>query len=142
MPFNQQLTIDQFNFFGKECLPGLLGIKITELKENFISAEIEITSSHFAPNGYIHAGSLVTLADTLAGYGCIAHLPENGNSFTTIELKSNFLSSAKSGTMICEARPLHLGKTTQLWDATVRHKESNKVMALFRCTQLIIYNKL
>ncbi len=141
MPFNHQLTKESFNHIGKNCLPGLLGIVITELKENCIAAEIEITNSHFAPNGYIHAAAVVALADTTAGYGCIAHLPENGKSFTTIELKSNFLSSAKTGTMICEAIPLHLGKTTQLWDVTVKHKETHKTMALFRCTQLIIYNK-
>lgn len=141
MPFNSQFTIEKFNAFGKDCLPGLLGIKITGLRENFISAEIVINQSHFAPNGYIHAGTLVSMADSIAGYGCIAHLPENGISFTTIELKSNFLSSAKSGALLCEAIPLHLGKTTQLWDATVKHKETNKVMAIFRCTQLIIYNK-
>jgi uncharacterized protein (TIGR00369 family) len=141
MPFNAELTIEHFNSFGNDCLPGLLGITITALKENFLSAEIEINQSHFAPNGYIHAGSIVSLADTLAGYGCIAHLPENGISFTTIELKSNFLSSAKNGTIFCEAKPLHLGKATQLWDVIIKHKESNKAMALFRCTQLIIYPK-
>lgn len=141
MPFNTSLTLDHFNSFGKSCLPELLGINITAVKENFLSAEIEINQTHFAPNGYIHAGTIVSLADTLAGYGCIAHLPENGISFTTIELKSNFLSSAKSGIMICEARPLHLGKTTQLWDVVIKHKQTNKTMALFRCTQLIIYPK-
>ena len=76
-----------------------------------------------APNGYIHAGAIVTLADTCCGYGCMASLPDGAMGFTTIELKTNFLSSAREGTLQCVATARHLGKTTQIWDAAVTHKE-------------------
>lgn len=90
-----------------------------------------------APNGYLHAGTVVALADSACGYGCIVSLPEGSNGFTTIELKTNFLGTATDGTLECEGRMIHSGRTTQVWDATVRHGE--KTIAVFRCTQLLLY---
>jgi len=94
-----------------------------------------------APNGYLHAGTVVTLADTLCGYGCIANLPGDASGFTTIELKSNHLGTALEGTIVGVATPLHRGKTTQVWDAVVTHKESGRTLAVFRCTQMILYTR-
>jgi uncharacterized protein (TIGR00369 family) len=89
----------------------------------------------------MHAGSVVTLADTSSGYGCIANLPEGATSFTTIELKSNHLGTARNGTIDCVAKAVHLGRTTQVWDAVVAHRETGKTIALFRCTQMVLYEK-
>ena len=83
---------------------------------------------------------MVTLADTTAGYGCIANLPPNATGFTTIELKSNHLGTARDGVVIV-ATPMHLGATTHVWDAVVKRRDSNKILALFRCTQLILYQE-
>jgi uncharacterized protein (TIGR00369 family) len=90
-----------------------------------------------APNGYLHAGTVVTLADTACGYGCVLSLPDGATGFTTIELKTNFLRTATAGTLACEARLVHGGRTTQVWDAVVRH-DSARTLALFRCTQLLL----
>ena len=106
-----------------------------------IRAELTIQRHHIAPNGFLHAGTVVTLADTACGYGCIAHLPEGAKGFTTIELKSNFLGTAREGAIACVATSQHLGRTTQIWDAVVTHKESGRTLALFRCTQLVIHAK-
>jgi len=94
-----------------------------------------------AANGYLHAGSVVTLADTASGYGCIANLPEGAANFTTIELKSNHLGTARDGVITCTAKVAHKGRTTQVWDATVTDKTSGRTIALFRCTQMILYPK-
>jgi uncharacterized protein (TIGR00369 family) len=91
-----------------------------------------------APNGYLHAGTVVALADSSCGYGCIASLPEGATGFTTIELKTNFLGTALEGTLACESTLAHGGRTTQVWDATVTN-ETGKKLALFRCTQLLLY---
>ncbi len=99
---------------------------------------MKVTQMHLAPNGYLHAGSIVTLADTIAGYGCLYNLPGDGVSFSTMELKTNFLSSAKTGILKTEANLQHAGKTTQVWDVTVKN-EDKKTIAMFRCTQLILY---
>ena len=122
---------------GEEFLPGLLGIQFDTSDTAVIRARLELRKALFAPNGYLHAGAIVTLADTACGYGCILNMPEGGTGFTTIELKTNFLRTAQEGTIACEARLVHGGRTTQLWDATVSDPEG-RPMALFRCTQLIL----
>jgi 1,4-dihydroxy-2-naphthoyl-CoA hydrolase len=135
------ITLEQLNKRGTGFLPGYMGIVFTHVSQGELRAEIAIEPHHIAPNSYLHAGTIVTLADTACGYGCIAHLPDGATGFTTIELKSNFLGTAREGTVECVAKPLHLGRTTQLWDALVSHKDSGKAVALFRCTQLVIYPK-
>jgi uncharacterized protein (TIGR00369 family) len=91
-----------------------------------------------AHNGFLHAGTVVTLADS---YGCVKSLPEGATGLTTIELKSNHLGAARDGTIECVATPLHSGRSTQVWDAVVTHRESGKTQALFRCTQMLLYAK-
>ncbi len=137
----KSLTPEQFNQRGAANLPGHLGIVITVVNGREIKAELPIKPALLAPNGYLHAGSVVTLADTAAGYGCVAHLPEGAVGFTTIELKSNHLGTALDGTLDCTATAAHLGRTTQVWDAVVTHRETGKTLALFRCTQMVIYGK-
>jgi uncharacterized protein (TIGR00369 family) len=135
------ITADQFNQRGANNLPGHLGIVITHVTPQEIRAEMAVTQPLMAPNGFLHAGSVVTLADTSAGYGCIANLPEGAVGFTTVELKSNHLGTAREGTVACVATPVHLGKTTQVWDSVVTHRDTGKTIALFRCTQMVLYAK-
>lgn len=134
-------TPDQFNQRGMNSLPGHLGIRVMHVSAKEVRSELPVTASLMAPNGYLHAGSVVTLADTCAGYGCIVNLPEGATGFTTIELKSNHLGTALDGTIDCVASAVHIGKTTQVWDAIVSHRESGRTIALFRCTQMVLYPK-
>ena len=137
-----RLTPEYFNKIGAGFLPDYLGMIVTEIVAGQVKAEIVITGHHLAAlNGFLHAGSIITLADTACGVGCFAHLPERAAGFTTVELKSNFLASAREGTLECSAQAAHLGKSTQVWDAAVIHKESGRTIALFRCTQFIMYPK-
>ena len=135
------ITADELNRLGAGYLPGHLGIVIKEVAAGRVSAELAITPFLMAPNGYLHAGSLITLADTASGYGCITNLPDGATGFTTIELKSNHLGTAREGTLTCVATAVHMGKTTQVWDAEVRKDGVEKPLALFRCTQLILYGR-
>lgn len=139
--FLTQLTPQGFNSAGARKLPGHLGIVITEVSAARVSGELPVVESVMAPNGYLHAGTIVTLADTVCGYGCIASLPADATGFTTIELKSNHLGTTLDGTIAAVATPVHRGKTTQVWDAVVTHKESGRTLAVFRCTQMILYAK-
>lgn len=134
-------TPESFNQFGSAFFPGHLGIRILEVSPGKVAAEMKVEPFHLAPNGYLHAGSVVTLADTCAGYGCISNLPEGAQSFTTIELKSNHLGTAREGLITCVATAVHCGRTTQVWDATVTDQASGKTIALFRCTQMLLYPK-
>jgi uncharacterized protein (TIGR00369 family) len=132
-----ELTLTQLRETGERCLPGLLGIDVYDVAAGIAHARLELDERHLAPNGYLHAGTVVTLADTACGYGCILNLPEEATGFTTIELKTNFLRSARTGTIGCEARLVHGGRTTQVWDATVTDSDGRE-MALFRCTQFLL----
>ncbi len=133
--------LDYFNNFGKGTLPDHLGIQVTGTGKHELSAEFTVAPHHLAPNGYLHAGSIVTLADTACGYACFTNLPEGANNFTTVELKSNHLGTAREGVVAVTARAVHMGRTTQVWDATVVDKASGRTIALFRCTQMILYPK-
>jgi uncharacterized protein (TIGR00369 family) len=120
-------------------LPDLIGIEFehSEPGAGLVHARLAVEKKHLAGNGYLHAAAVVALADTACGYGCVINFPEGVSGFTTVELKTNFLGSARSGTIGCEARLVHGGRTTQVWDATVETPDG-KPMALFRCTQLLL----
>lgn len=132
------LDLKDLNERGVGKLPGLIGLEFTGADDGFIAAKLEIRDELLAPNGYLHAATVIALADTACGYGCITNLPEGADMFTTIELKSNFLGTAREGTIFCEARLAHSGRTTQVWDATVTGDDGRNI-ALFRCTQMVIY---
>jgi uncharacterized protein (TIGR00369 family) len=132
---------DYFNEIGKNKLPAYMGINVIDCTDTNIIAEMVIKQHHLAPNGYLHAGSVVTLADTACGYACLANLPQTALGFTTIELKSNHLGTSTTGTIIATATPVHCGKSTQIWDAVVTRKDDGKTIAVFRCTQMILYPK-
>lgn len=124
---------------GKSRLPGLLGIELISLAAGNCTMRLNVEQKHEASNGYLHAASVIALADTAAGYGTVASLPPGATGFTTIELKSNHLSTLRSGGMVATAEMVHGGRTTQVWDATVTAEETGKTVALFRNTQLILY---
>lgn len=137
MDFTQALTERQV---GK--LPDHLGLEWLEARPGFMRGRYIAREHHMAPNGFMHAGSVVTLADTACGYGCFISLPEGGSGFTTVELKTNFLGTGKLGDVIsAEARLVHGGRTTQVWDAEVKNETAGKTIALFRCTQMVLYPK-
>jgi len=132
-----EISLAELQELGSVGFPGLLGIEFDKPGDGVMRARLEIEEKHMAPNGYLHAGTVVGFADSACGYGCILNLPGGATGFTTIELTTNFLSSARDGTIECEARMVHGGRTTQLWDATVTDA-AGKTLALFRCTQLIL----
>ncbi|HLZ99727.1 MAG TPA: PaaI family thioesterase [Steroidobacteraceae bacterium] len=135
------ITIETLNQRGIGKFPGLVGLVFTRFEGRELEAEFKVRPELMAPNGFLHAGSVVTLADTACGYGCFANLPPGASGFTTVELKSNHLGTAKEGTVACLAKAVHVGRSTQVWDAVLTHKESGKTIALFRCTQVILYPK-
>lgn len=134
--FSAALTAGQAGF-----LPDLLGLQWSEAKPGFVKGRFDVDKRHMAPNGFLHAASVIALADSAAGYGCMISLPEGAIGFTTIELKSNFLGTAREGGVSVEARLIHGGGSTQVWDAVVTNETTGKTIALFRCTQMILKPK-
>ena len=135
-----EIDIESLNACGQGHLPGLFGIEILAIEPGILRSQLTIRPEMLAPNGFLHAATVIALADTSAGYATIAHLPEGAASFTTIELKTNFLSTATAGVLLCEAIAMHTGRTTQVWDAEVSNAEGRR-LALFRCTQMVLWPK-
>ena len=135
------ISAEEFNRFGASHLPGHLGIEFSVVDRDGVACRMPVRLEVMAPNGYLHAGAVVSMADTACGYGCVANLPEGATGFTTIELKSNFLGTARDGHVVCNASAVHIGRTTQVWDASVKHEETGKTLALFRCTQMVLWPK-
>lgn len=134
-------TPESLNRFGSGHLPELIGVEILTVSKEAVESRLVVRREVMAPNGFLHAASVIGLADTSCGYGCIATLPEGAKGFTTIELKANFLGTAREGAIRCRATPVHLGRTTQVWDAVVTAEGSGAKIALFRCTQMVLWPK-
>ena len=134
-------TIDQLNARSEGYLPGLMGIEFLTMESGRLTSRLRVRPELLAPNGYLHAAVVIALADTSCGYGTFTDLPTGAQNFTTIELKSNFLGTAREGVIACTATRVHGGRTTQVWDATITDQASGKTIALFRCTQLILYER-
>jgi uncharacterized protein (TIGR00369 family) len=99
----------------KGALPGELGIVWDEVANGRARGRFNVARKHMAANGYMHAASVVALVDSACGYGCVASLPEGAAGFTTIEIKTNYLGTAREGeAAACEARLLHGGRMTQV----------------------------
>ena len=137
-PAHWARALEKLKHRGDGRLPGLVGFRVLTLERGRLDAELDIRPELLAPNGYLHAATVIALADTASGFGCLAHLPDDNHNFTTIELKCNFLSTAREGTIACTARAAHLGRATQVWDATVTRKADGATLALFRCTQMVL----
>lgn len=139
-------TVDEkarsLNEFGRDRLPGLLGLEILTCSAEKVTGRIPITPPLIAGTGFLWAPVVIALADTLCAYGAGEARPKDSESFTTVELKTNFLGTAAVGEVIHgEATPVHLGRTTQVWDAFVVNEATRRKIAVFRCTQLILYRR-
>jgi len=132
-------TPAELNGIGQDRLPGLIGVEFTAAESGLIRSRLELRPDHLAPNGFLHAATVIAVADTSCGYGCRTSLPAGAENFTTIELKTNFLGTARDGAIACEAKLVHGGRTTQVWDAVVTDERSGKAIALFRCTQMVLW---
>lgn len=141
MALKTPTTLEEWNAAGADYLPGLLGMTFTKVEPDEVVAVLEVRRALGAWNGYLHAGTVTSLADTCCGYGTVRSLPTGASGFTTVELKSNLIGTAREGLVTCIARPVHKGRTTQVWDAEVRRNSDDAVIACFRNTQLILWPK-
>jgi uncharacterized protein (TIGR00369 family) len=135
------ISTEEVRKLSVDDLPSRMGVVINHVGSGEVRSALAVKPWLLAPNTFLHAGAVIVLADVSAGYGCIANLPAGAVGFTTVELKSNHVGTARDGTIECVAKAMHLGRTTQVWDAIVTHRESGKTVALFRCTQMVLYAK-
>jgi uncharacterized protein (TIGR00369 family) len=128
-----------FERLGVGTLAEHLGISVAEIEPGRAILTLKLRPELLLKTGFVHAGTVVSLADTSAGYGCRASLPEHAGGFTTMELKANLLASATAADELrSEATMVHSGRTTQVWDAAVTRACDGRVIGLFRCTQMLL----
>jgi uncharacterized protein (TIGR00369 family) len=124
--------------FFRSLVPGRLGCVFDDATPQLVVGHIDVVPELIAGTGFLFAPAVIALADTCAAIGCGLNIPGDA-SFTTIELKSNFLASARVGERItCRCTPVHLGRQTHVWDAEVTNATSARKIALFRCTQMVL----
>ncbi len=129
---------DRLNEFFGPLAPGLHGVVFDSAESHEVTGHIDVSGALIAGTGFLFAPAVISLADTLCAGGCGLNIPE-GHSFTTVELKSNFMSSAREGERVVGvATPAHLGRRTHVWDVTVTNETTGRLMALFRCTQMVL----
>ena len=128
-----------FNEISAGRFPGLLRIDILSVDRDRLRCRVPVRPELLAPNGYLHGGTVVGVADTLCGYGTMVNLPEGAVGFTTIELKCNFLGTLREGALVCQATPVHRGRNTQVWDAVCDDEQTGRRLAVFRCTQMVLW---
>lgn len=100
-----------FNGRAQGFLGGLVGLQVLAVDAEGVEGRLQVRKDLLAPNGFLHAASVVALADSCCGFGCVANLPQGASGFTTIELKANFLGTASQGAIRCRATAAHLGRT-------------------------------
>lgn len=132
-------TPDVMNSWNKDGLPHMLGITVTGVEEGRVTGCLPITGKLIAGNGALWAPAVIALADTLCAYGVSTKWPDGATGFTTSELKCNFMGTARDGAIQCIASLLHGGRMTQVWDAEITNEVTGKLIAAFRCTQIILY---
>jgi len=126
------------NEFARDRHPGIVGIEVLTCEPELVTGRLEVRRELVAGTGFLWAPVVVTLADWLCACGIGPNLPE-GASFTTIELKANFVGTVgEGGAIVGRARPVHRGRTTQVWDVDVANEANGKTIALFRCTQMVL----
>jgi 1,4-dihydroxy-2-naphthoyl-CoA hydrolase len=128
------------NAFAREKHPGLVGVELLRCAPDEVTGRFTVTDELVAGTGFLWAPVVVTLADWLCAAGAPLHFRAGAQSFTTIELKANFLGTARTGERVFgRATPVHVGGTTQVWDVEVTNEDAGRRIALFRCTQLVMY---
>ena len=132
-------SIEDLNRANVGKLPEHLGLTITKVAEGLVVGRFAVREDLVAHTGYLLAGAVLSVADILCAYGVSTAWPEGATGFTTVEVKCNFTGTLRDGAAICAAELLHGGRTTQVWDAKVTDEATGRLMAVFRCTQMILY---
>ena len=119
----------------------MVGVEILSCEPELVMGRLDVGEEVVAGTGFLWAPVVITLADWLCAAGIGESLPE-GSFFTTLEIKTNFLGTVRAGGAIAgKAWPVHQGRTTQVWDVEISNEANGKLIALFRCTQMVLQAK-
>ncbi|MDA3791940.1 MAG: hotdog fold thioesterase [Desulfobacula sp.] len=134
--WKKEFTIEELNLFTKETIVENVGIKFLEKGEDFISASMPVDKRTKQPLGILHGGASVVLAETLGSTASYLALDDSHYS-VGLEIKANHIKSVTKGLVKGVVKPVHLGKTTQVWDISIEN-EKNELICVSRLTMLVL----
>lgn len=124
----------------KNTLMEALGIDMVTLEKNKVVMTMPVDKRTHQPAGFLHGGASVALAESAASIGAYMHVdPEHFHVFG-IEINANHVKSKREGTVSATAIPLHIGKTTMVWDVKITD-ENDELICVSRCTIGVIGKK-
>ncbi|NBC57652.1 MAG: hotdog fold thioesterase [Bacteroidetes bacterium] len=133
---NQEI-LKRCNAITKNTLMETLSIEYTEIGENYLVAKMPVNSKVYQPDGVLHGGAMVALAESVGSAAAIVFLDPTKFSIRGIEISANHVKSIKSGYVFAKAIPIHLGKTTQVWDIKITDKD-NRLISAVKLTTLAL----
>ena len=123
-------------FLGRETLDKTLGVRYLELSKDKVVAELEVTPRVHQPFGFLHGGASVALAESVASVGGFLNCPPGYAAFG-LEINANHLRPKRAGVVRAVGTPLHLGRTTQVWEVRI-YDEEERLVSVSRCTLAVV----
>lgn len=137
MSFRTRPTLAQLQKRSENTLGSHLGIEFTNLGEDWIEARMPVDHRTVQPMGLLHGGASVALAETLGSIGAFLVIDSETHAAVGLEINANHIKSARSGWVTGRAQPIHLGRTTQIWEIKITNDE-NQLVCISRLTVAII----
>ncbi|TLV01257.1 hotdog fold thioesterase [Dyadobacter luticola] len=135
--FAKTVTIDQLHRLRENTIAGHLGIEFIEIGNDYLSARMPVDQRTHQPFGILHGGASVVLAETLGSIASYLTLPDESQHAVGLEINANHLRPVKDGFVYGVARPIHLGRTTHIWDIRITN-EQDKLVCISRLTVAIV----
>lgn len=139
-PLNSIVTVEQARKFGEVNMMKHLGIELVEIGEDFISARMPVDHRTKQPFGLLHGGASVVLAETLGSLGASFCIDFGKQYCVGLEINANHIKSAKEGYVLGIAKPVHIGKRTQIWEIRITN-DNDQLVCISRITMAVIDRK-
>lgn len=133
--WKQEVSLAQLNDMQKETLGAYLGIEFVELGDDYLVATLPVNQRTKQPYGLLHGGASVVLSETMGSVGGFL-AAEPGSLVVGLEINANHLRSATQGKVIGTAKPLHMGRSTQVWETRI-HDEQDRLVCVSRLTVMV-----
>jgi 1,4-dihydroxy-2-naphthoyl-CoA hydrolase len=135
--YDPAITAEQINPIGKGNMAEYLGIEITEVGEDYLKATMPVDHRTRQPYGLLHGGASVVLAETLGSLGAAFVVDRSKYDCVGLEINANHMRGVRDGFVTGVARPVHLGKTTQVWEIRI-HDIRDKIICISRITIAVL----
>jgi len=129
--------LEKLNSVGTNTLMETLDIKFIDVEENKVVATMPVTSKVHQPDGVLHGGATVALAETVGSYASFLSVDKDTQMVRGIEISANHVKSIKEGLVIATATPIHKGRTTQLWEIRIVD-EQDKLISICKLTTMVL----